>query len=627
MALADPRAVGNLPERTIGGTWLVRWQSLREPAPRVLQVPNGGPAEGGAAALESGGFVVFAGHLFDRTESGGEASASDAALAAVAYQRWGRGLLEKVRGAFTLAVWDEERRRLTLGRDTMGLHPCHYWWDGQLFLASPAIDALLGQPEISRRFNRVVIAEYVQNSFPHHQAGETFYEGIRRLPPAHFLELYSGTLVVARYWDPVPPGFAWADRAELSCFMPTFERAVERCLTAGADCIALSGGFDSVSIAAVAARSAVRDRPLYALSGRFVGTPYDEGETQIAVARGLGMPQVLRALGDDASTGNFIENALALSGMIPSPALSPWLALYRALMADASRLGLRRMMMGTGGDEMFGVDLSYGTDRLAVLDLPAVWRFFRAIQRASVHPTGRVAKAVLWRGAVLPLLRQLGRATLERSSPGTLEWVLRRRHRVRLPWLVPADSTLRAALEERIGADPPMVLAPGEGAYVRSIRRLLQNPLVMVEQDQNHAWARAFGFNVLFPYYDRDLVELSLRMEPDYLLAGGRLKAPLRQLVAERLPDVSIGARKVDYTQGFHKVFRPGGQRAWRRLRGPMILAELGIVEPCRLNRLMETYFAGSSVDPLIPWMVLSTEAWLQERSGPVNSLGRGGSS
>jgi hypothetical protein len=120
----------------------------------------------------------------------------------------------------------------------------------------------------------------------------------------------------------------------------------------------------------------------------------------------------------------------------------------------------------------------------------------------------------------------------------------------------------------------------------------------------------------LFPYFDRDLVELTLRIPPAQLVAGGRAKAPLRRLVAERLPSVAMPAAKVLFGQLFDRLFRLHGRRAWTALGGPRRLDELGVVDPRRVGLLMEDYFTGGAPGSIAPWLVLSMELWLRARSG-----------
>jgi asparagine synthase (glutamine-hydrolysing) len=597
------------------GAWLLRWDTVQDGRPQFLQCEDRDAGTVSVFRAESGNAVLIDGYLVDGAEPGRGAGRSSAARVAATYERWPEGLFDRLRGGFTLAVWDQDRKRLLAGRDAMGLHPCFYWWNGRLLLLSASLDAILTQPEVDRAFNRVVIAEYLQKVRSPHQATETFFAQIHRLPPAHVLRLARGRMAVTRYWDPVPPGFAWVDDEGGAGFQPALERALARCLTAGADSLALSGGFDSVSLAILAAEQLRGRRPLHAVSLRFPSGVCDEGETQAAVARALGMPQLMRSVADSLDGQDVVKAALAFSASSPSPVLSPWQALYTGLLGSAADLGLTRLLMGTGGDDMLNVDFSYGSDRLAALDLRGLWRFYRAWQRTSPFSALRVARVVLWDEALRPEARRVGKAVLSSVAPRGLEWLRAQRQlRWSAQWGSPVDPALAAALAHRRDHLVPVPLVPGERGYVQALRRLTQAPLLLLEYDQSHAWARHQGFTLLYPYLDRDLVEHSLRMHPESLIAGGRAKAPLRRLVAERLPTVSMPTRKVDFTRMVHEVLRPGGRAVWRELGGPDMLAGLGVADADRLNVAMAGYFDGRSDNWVQAWLILSTETWLRAR-------------
>jgi len=592
----------------------LRWDSAQDEEPKFLRSEDRDVGSITLFRSPSGVAVLVEGYLTDGSEPGEGACPSNAARVAATYDRWPATLFDRLRGGFTLAVWDRARKRLLAGRDAMGLHPCFYWWNGRLLLLSASLDAILTQPEVDRVVDRVIVAEYLQDTRSPYQATETFFAGIHRLPPAHVLSLDAGRLAISRYWDPVPPGFDWVDD-DGAGFEPALERAVARCLIAGADSLALSGGFDSVSLAVLATAQRRDKHPLHAVSLRFSDRVCDEGETQAAVARALGMPQVMRSIEESLGGRDVVRGALAFSASSPSPVLSPWQALYTGLLESAADLGLTRLLMGTGGDDIMNVDFSYGADRLAALDLRGLWRFYRAWQRTSPFSALRVARVVLWDEALRPEARRVGKAVLARVAPRGLEWVrAHREHRALARWGPPPDPELAAVLTHRRRHQVPMPLAPGERGYVQALRRLTQAPLLLLEYDQSYTWARSHGFTLLYPYLDRDLVEHTLRMHPESLIAGGRAKAPLRRLVAERLPNVAMPTRKVDFTQMIHDVLRPGGRAVWGELGGPAMLSDLGIADADHLNVAMSEYFDGRSDDWVRSWLTLTTEAWLRAR-------------
>ncbi|MGE5223786.1 MAG: asparagine synthase-related protein [Omnitrophica WOR_2 bacterium] len=602
----------------MNSSWLIRWRPGKEFSPQVAG--HAGGAEDSFISLpdvhpsQEGGFVIFAGYLFN--------SGSPAEAIACAYRGGRADLVDELRGGFALAIWDAYRRQLIAGRDAMGFQPLYYRWDGRLFLLSPDLDLLLAQAEAPRDVNRVVLAEYLACAWPAAQRDETFYAGIQRLPCAHRLTIDKAGLSIERYWDPLPPGFKWARNEELEQFIPALENAVGRCLAIGADSLALSGGFDSVSIAIIAAGKLRGEKPVQAVSLRFSLPGMDEGETQAAAAHALGMPQIIRSLDECLEGVTFVEASLALSRGSPLPVLSQWQVMYDGMLRLAASRGLSRMMMGTGGDEMLNVDLSYGADRLATLDLAGLWSYYRAMQRTSPFSPRIVARVVMWEEAGLPVLIGAGGKVLKRVSPPMLN-LLRGRFSNLPAWLAPGDAELRQLLEERQRMPDPQEFAPGEGPapgedesprYVRRLRRLLLSPLMLQEHEQSESWARRAGFTLLYPFLDRDVVGLALRMHPKYLLSGGRAKTPLRRLVAERLPQVSLPSKKVDFTLHTNRLMRAQGQAAWRALGGARRLNELGLVEPARLNRFMDDYFAGKNGAMFRAWQVLSAETWLRGR-------------
>src|SRR5436309_1759968 len=117
--------------------------------------------------------------------------------------------------------------------------------------------------------------------------GETYFAAIRRVPPGHALVVEPGGTRVSRYWSPVADGdeVDWVTEDELDHFEELLETAVCRFIDLGPAGIYLSGGLDSVSVAAMAAdasRRAGQPAP-WALS---LGFSHEEANEQ-AIQRGV----------------------------------------------------------------------------------------------------------------------------------------------------------------------------------------------------------------------------------------------------------------------------------------------------------------------------------------------------
>ena len=197
--------------------------------------------------------LVRCGHVF-RTQT-------DTEVIVHGYEEWGDRCVDRFNGMFASAVLDRRRGgpgRLMVARDRYGIKPLYYALrDGELLFASE-IKALLQHPRVSVRVCYPALSEYFtfQNVF----TDRTLFDGIHLLPPGTQLVVDGGDRPVVRqqqYWDfdfrsdGVPPTFGEA--AERLSHL--FERAVQRQLVADVPVGAyLSGGMDSGSITAVAAR-------------------------------------------------------------------------------------------------------------------------------------------------------------------------------------------------------------------------------------------------------------------------------------------------------------------------------------------------------------------------------------
>ncbi len=602
--VSPARTVANLP----AGSWVLRW-SPENGAPRV----EVGPGETGdgfeIVEMPSGNLVFLDGYLFD-VPADAHGRRSPARHAGTLFESRGDDFLRDLRGGFLIAVWDRKNARLVVARDGMGVHPVYYHWNERVFFLSSTVEALLAQPEIPTKPHIVRIAEFLLSSSLSQHLHETFYRDVQRLPPAHALSVRGASLSIWRYWNPLPLGFQWAREEELAEFEPTLQRAVRRCLDAGAQAIALSGGFDSVGLAAIAAELRGATSPLSALSVRFPNTEIDEESTQLSVARTLGMPQHFRTVNPAALEEDFVASALAHSSGNSSPVLGLWQGLYSTLFVTAQEQRLRRVLFGTGGDEMLVVDTRYAHDLFSSRDFFGLAEFIRAWQRTSPFSAFRVAQFILWEAAIKPTLREETRR-LAGPTGAKIYHLLRNRLR---SLSIPIRSRVAEQMQERARESVRVELGPGEGRYVEAMRDLPQTPTLSMELEQGREWAGRFGVRILYPFFDQDFVDLALRVHPRQLYQGGRMKGPLRELVTRKLPSVTMPVRKVDFTTLGRDVLRRFGRNSWSRLQGATRLGELGIVDPAATDDLMMHFFSGRSERWVPVWQLLSTEAWLAAR-------------
>src|SRR5205809_5699194 len=101
------------------------------------------------------------------------------------YEEYGAACVQKMRGMFAFAVWDERRRELFVARDRLGIKPLYYAEaDGRLLFASE-LKALLQLPEINRRLNWAAVHHLFTSLYT--PPSESIIEGVHKLEPAHRL--------------------------------------------------------------------------------------------------------------------------------------------------------------------------------------------------------------------------------------------------------------------------------------------------------------------------------------------------------------------------------------------------------------------------------------------------------
>ena len=161
--------------------------------------------------------------------------------------------------------------------------------------------------------------------------------------PGHALTWRAGESSVGRYFDPLSPGrpVQWLSDPEVEQFGEMLDQSVTRCLEISPAAIFLSGGLDSVSVAAVAADASARMGlpPPLALSLRFPHPDVDEADIQRRVAAQLGLPLVLLDLEEAVGPEGIFPAGLELCRTWPAPQLNPWLPAYCRLALEGRDRG------------------------------------------------------------------------------------------------------------------------------------------------------------------------------------------------------------------------------------------------------------------------------------------------
>ncbi len=580
--------------------------------------------------------VFWLGTLYNREALARElqlegASRADAAsIVLEGYRRWGEDCFARLRGAFAVLVHDARENRLLATRDPLGSTPLFHARVGDEVRFACAIEALTQSPGASQRINRAAIADHLRHRWP--KVDETFYESVRRVPPGHVMAIQGRTETYRRYWDPAPLGTRvnWVREGALEQFDALLDQVVERSISFGPTGIYLSGGLDSVSVAAVAS-AACRRRGLpvpHAFSLVFPHEDCNEEQIQRGVASDLNLPQVILPIQEAAGHRNLMEAALELTGHMPSPLLSFWLPAYLRLGDQAVENGCRTILTGAGGDEWLGVTPVLAADLVREFNFLGLYRLWRSNHRSYEVARLDMLRAVLWTFGLRPVLREYwkrsrARAALAQGVQTYLPAVSERRAKQRaaraLPgWLAP-DLDLRRDLDERLQLIAAAAAAEpeSESFYLRELRVTLDHPLIALEMEETFTASRRIGARYAQPYWDPDLVDLLCRIPPDVLNRGNRSKGLVRESLERRFPGQGFRRQKKALATSFFttRILHDAGQQ-WKRMGGIQALADHGVVEPAALEEILSQQISGAPVRyAQLAWNVLNLEAWVRSRS------------
>ena len=118
-----------------------------------------------------------------------------------AYEKWGRTMGDHIYGMFAFWLYDEKEDKIFALRDQFGTKPFYYYMttDGRL-LCSLSIRTIMEQEGFVKELNKDMLQIYMTLTYV---AGEdTFFKGVKKLMPGHWLEFRGGNLELGRYWTP-----------------------------------------------------------------------------------------------------------------------------------------------------------------------------------------------------------------------------------------------------------------------------------------------------------------------------------------------------------------------------------------------------------------------------------------
>ena len=494
---------------------------------------------------------------------------------------------------------------------------------GMIFSFQQPLKASCPILRVPTKLNRLSLAVHLSHRW--FDNTQTFYDSITRLPAGHYLCYKKRYLSVTRYWNPIPENgrIDWLGEEAFEEFSKLFESTISNYLSIGRPGMFLSGGLDSVSVAAVATdecKSLKREAPL-ALSLGFEAQGVDETIKQKGVAQQLGLSQVFMPLSEAVQDQGILQATLNLSPYLSAPVQNPWIGGYHPLGLKGKSLGCDFIMTGGGGDEWLTVDPYYAYDLMRSFNLKGLLHLTESISNSYHLSQAAMLKNVLWQSGLRKIISRSIRNTAS-NFPITQTLVRERDLKSalnKLPkWIAP-EPRLRSQLQETIRMVAEKNLRPKHTSlYLETMDRSLNHPLMAMDIEEEFHRSKHMGLLMLSAFWNADLIEMLYRVPPHLLNAGKKSKGLVRYTLAKRFPTLHFEKQKKVVSIDFFKhVLLTEGKEVFNKVKGFSSLYDLGIVHPSQTPQLINSIIStNDSHQAYRLWDLLSLESWVRVQKG-----------
>lgn len=523
----------------------------------------------------------------------------DTEVVLAVFEAWGLEGLKRLEGMFSVAIWDNRDKRLTLARDWTGQKSL-YWTRCQFGIAfASEIKALLDLPGVERKPDLAAMSHYM--SLRYLPADKTFFAGVSKLSAAHAMTIHAGRVEFARLWTPAYEPKWQQSESELLDELDGIMKTVvgEHLMSEVPLGTFLSGGIDSSLVTAYAARASSSQ-----LSTFSIGVD-ESSQSELPWARQVAATYKTR------HTEKIVDPDLATLGAKMAFAMEEPvdpLAAGVYVVSGVARQQVTVALGGDGGDELFA-----GYDRYKGQELAEIYSHIPKVLRHGV--LRRLIKAVpdsFGYNTFASKLRWLDQIAdhsgFERYAESAA--ILRFPHGRKASlfteetWQVIGTSRSENLLEEYF-SDGAATAFIDRMLHTDCMTRLADHQLVIADK-----MSMAHSLELRNPFLDRRVAAFAARIPAPLKLKKRRLKYFIRKLGERYLPHDLLYRRK----QGFsfpiaiwlRNELRPLLQHVINESR----LVEAGIFRREAMQALAEEHWEGKADHNYRLWMLFNLEVF-----------------
>jgi asparagine synthase (glutamine-hydrolysing) len=495
--------------------------------------------------------IVFNGEIYNYVELKEElkalghrfTTASDTEVILGAYQEWGVDCQKRLNGMWAFALWDARQQQLFLSRDRIGEKPLHYSLRDNSFLFGSEIKSILAA---GFEYEAATHLWHIYLSLGYVPAPHTFYKGISKLSPGHFLVVKDGNVKEGTYWD--LPSLAEED---MRTDAPKIYEEFERCFS---DSVRirmrsdvpfgafLSGGLDSSGV--VAAMAQESRSPVETFTIGFAEKSFDERDLAREVAEWFHTNHHEEV----AQPETFDESLKKVLYHFDEP-FGDASAVPVGLVSSLARQKVTMALTGDGGDEVLSGYTSYVTEKVAgqYRKVPALIRsgFYQSVNLGCLL----ARNGSRYRFNRLKRFLHLSDASFSNRFTSKLSLVDRTSIRNLIPTEIPQlpiEDYLSDLFAKCSFTDPFYRLM-----YFNLKVSLPDDMLAKVDR-----MSMAHSLETRVPFLDHRLIELTCGVHKDVKLPGYNRKNLLKQTYGKRLPPSLVKAPKKSFNVPLREWFK-----------------------------------------------------------------------
>jgi asparagine synthase (glutamine-hydrolysing) len=513
----------------------------------------------------------------------------------------GESCLSRLNGIFAFAVWDRELRRLFIARDQLGVKPLYYAALPHGFLFASEIKALTVCPDVSRDIDVGSVANHL--AFVWSSSASTMLKSVRKLRPGHCAWIdANGRLTIERYYEiPLPP--RRCERVEPAALLTLFDRVVADQMVADVPIGAcLSGGVDSSAVVASMCRATDPARVVtFCASVPKDRTHADNFGDDIVhareMARRLEVPLV-----EVPTTAQLVDQLPRMLWELDEPTGDFAALQTRMIAAEARRHGIKVLLTGTGGDDLFtGYGRHVAAFIWAALDqVPYARRF------TSRLISGFSSSSVL--GRRLGRLGQLLAMSEDEMLTEAMSFS---------SWPAGERSSLVAKAPGLESHSAPFGRLLGRSRELHPVERLLQLDLHGFLPDLNLNYTDKMGMQegveLRVPLLDLRLVAFAMRVPVSQKIGLWQTKRILRKAMAARLNRAVLSRAKQGFGVPLRSWMAGPARDLVAEMTSPRVVAARGLFDPTAVARLRSAFDQNRSDVAFILFTLVCIEIWCRQ--------------